>query len=105
MDTEPARVPPAQPASDALGAAVCPYIIKMMGYRMTFRPTELDHLKLEGAVGAAAADALLPIHAPIQEPIQPNGEAATRFDCPALPPPGPPDPEAAKERWEIRGPR
>jgi penicillin amidase len=42
-------------------------------------------------VGWEAAEALLPLHSPLQEPIQPNGQFAFRTDPLRLPPPGVPD--------------
>ncbi|MEQ1692525.1 MAG: penicillin acylase family protein, partial [Gemmatimonas sp.] len=45
-------------------------------------------------VGRAAADALFPVHAPIVEPIQPNGANAARFEATQIPAPGAPEPTA-----------
>jgi penicillin amidase len=45
-------------------------------------------------VGKAAADALFPVHAPIVEPIQPNGERGARVDPILIPAPGVSDPAA-----------
>ena len=55
-------------------------------------------LNAQSHVGKAAADALFPVNSPIQEPIQPNGQAAARFDFGVLPAPGPPDSQAVLAR-------
>jgi penicillin amidase len=61
-------------------------------------------LGAQALVGKAAADALFPLHSPIQEPIQPNGQKAPRYDFGDLPDPGAPDSTAriaAGARLEI----
>jgi penicillin amidase len=51
-------------------------------------------LRAQALVGQRAADALFPVNSAIQEPIQPNGQRAPRYDFAELPPPGQPDPRA-----------
>jgi len=53
-----------------------------------------SRLRVQALVGAEAAEALVPVNSPIQEPIEPNG-AAPRFALSPLPPPGGPDSAAA----------
>lgn len=48
-------------------------------------------LRAQARVGQEAADALFPVNSVIQEPIQPNGQHAPRYDFAELPPPGAPD--------------
>lgn len=73
------------------------YLIKLMGWDLTFAVTnDLRRLRLQARVGREAADALLPVNSPIQEPIQPNGSEGPRFDFRVLPPPGEIDRDAAQ---------
>jgi penicillin amidase len=61
-------------------------------------------VRAQGLVGKQAADALFPINSPIQEPIQPNGQRAPRYDFAELPPPGEGDSSAAlaaRERDQL----
>lgn len=67
------------------------YLLMRMGYTLTYSRADLLHLEAEARVGRAAADALYPVDAPIQEPIQPGPGPYPRVDSSALPPPGPPD--------------
>jgi penicillin amidase len=71
------------------------HLLNRMGYTLAFIATENDRSAATSRVGARAADALFPDNTPIQEPIQPNGQSATRFDFHPLPPPGAPDTSAA----------
>ncbi len=70
------------------------HLLNRMGATLATSNDELTHLEASARVGRAAADALFPTHAPIVEPIQPNGTKAARFDESTLPAPGAPDPEA-----------
>lgn len=67
------------------------HLLNRMGATLATSSDELTHLEAASRVGSAAADALFPDHAPIVEPIQPNGARAPRFDLPMIPPPGAPD--------------
>jgi len=73
-----------------------------MGFTLAFSADELARLAVAGRVGQAAAAALYPANSPIQEPIQPNGRAAPRFDFAILPPPGPPDTTALAMARALR---
>ena len=67
------------------------HLFGRMGWTLAFNDDELDLARAEARVGRAAAAALFPRDNPIQEPIQPNGRRAPRFDAVRLPPPGAPD--------------
>ncbi|HKG94839.1 MAG TPA: penicillin acylase family protein, partial [Gemmatimonadaceae bacterium] len=67
------------------------HLFGRMGQTLAFDDAELDLALAEARVGRAAAAALFARNSPIQEPIQPNGRRAPRFDAVRLPPPGPPD--------------
>jgi len=62
-----------------------------MALTLAFNDATYNRLAAQAKVGRAAADALFPVNSPIQEPIQPNGQRAPRFDVAAIPAPGPPD--------------
>lgn len=70
------------------------HLFARMGFTLAFGASERSHAQAAARVGAAAADALFPVHSPIVEPIQPNGSGRPRDDFRPLPPPGPPDPAA-----------
>ena len=67
------------------------HLFNRMGWTLTYVPDEAVRLAARGVVGDSAADALFPLNSPIQEPIQPNGQHAPRFDLATLPRPGAPD--------------
>jgi penicillin amidase len=67
------------------------YLLARMGLVLAYSDGELRRARVEALVGRAATDALFPVNAPIQEPIQPNGQRAPRFDFVKLPPPQPTD--------------
>ena len=69
-------------------------VLLRMGYVLTRNQVELERLAAAGAVGDAAAAALFPRHAVIQEPIQPSAGEPRRLPL-VLPPPGAPDTAAA----------
>jgi len=80
------------------------YLFLQMSYTLAWDDPALEKLEARGLVGAAAAEALFPLNAPIQQPIQPNGERAPRYDFARIPPPGPPDTAArvaAAERETV----
>ena len=63
------------------------YLFERMGLTLGFSDGELRRAAVEALVGREATDALFPRNAPIQEPIQPNGQRAPRLDFTKLPPP------------------
>jgi penicillin G amidase len=72
------------------------HLFNRMGWTLAYLALEDDRAAAASRVGRRAAEALFPDDTPIQEPIQPNGQSAPRFDVRTLPPPGLPD--AASER-------
>jgi penicillin amidase len=72
------------------------HMLARMGYTLAYLKDERTRLAVAALVGDSAADALFPVDAPIQEPIQPNGSGAPRFDFRRLPPPGAPDTNAVR---------
>jgi penicillin amidase len=70
-------------------------LLGRMGYTLAYLAVEGDRSAAASRVGLQAADALFPDDAPIQEPIQPNGQKAPRFDFHPLPAPAAPDTSAA----------
>ena len=72
------------------------YLLARMGYTLAYGSDELTRERVAALVGDAAAAAVMPEHAPIQEPIVPvAGRAAPRFDFRSIAPPGVPDARAA----------
>ena len=69
------------------------YLLKRMGWTLSFATDERRRAAAAALVGREAAEALFPIEAPIQEPIVPY--EGTRYTGVVIPPPGPPDPDAA----------
>lgn len=72
------------------------YLVRNMGWTLTYFNTERRKAAAAARVGWDAAHALFPVANPIQEPIQPTGrdEASVTFD--GLPPPGAPDSAAGQ---------
>ena len=64
------------------------YFLARMALTLGLNDGTLRRLRAQSLVGKAAADALFPVNSPIQEPIQPNGQRAPRYDFTELPPPG-----------------
>ena len=80
------------------------YLFAQMALTLAYEDETLSRLRTRALVGRGAADALFPLNSPIQEPIQPNGQVAPRYDFAVLPPPGRPDTvagSAAREREAI----
>jgi penicillin amidase len=71
------------------------HLLNRMGYILASISREEDRAAVASRVGTAAAAALFPDAEPIQEPIQPNGQARPRLDFHPLAPPGPADTTAA----------
>ena len=70
------------------------HLLNRMGATLATTRDELTHLQASARVGRAAADALFPVHSPIVEPIQPNGQSQPRFDAVRIPAPSLPDARA-----------
>jgi len=66
-------------------------LFNRMGWTLAYIAPELERALAASRVGATAAASLFPENSPIQEPIQPNGRKAPRFDFDGLAPPGAPD--------------
>jgi penicillin amidase len=67
------------------------YFFSKMALTLAFNDASYARLAAQAKVGRAAADALYPVNSPIQQPIQPNGSRAPRYEVAAVPPPGKPD--------------
>ena len=80
------------------------HLLNRMGRTLAYED-DLERIATRARVGGAAADALFPARSPIQEPIQPNGQARPRFDFMPLPPPGKPDSAAAALLATLGGAR
>jgi penicillin amidase len=78
------------------------YLFAQMALTLAYDDETLARLSVRARVGAEATEALFPLNSPIQEPIQPNGHRAPRFDFTPLPPPGVPDSLAAVAFRERR---
>lgn len=63
-------------------------LFNRMGWTLAYIVPELERALAASRVGPAAAASLFPDNSPIQEPIQPNGRKAPRFDFTHLTPPG-----------------
>lgn len=63
------------------------HLLGRMGWILALSDLEENHAAAARLVGEEAADALYPRESPIQEPIQPNGQLAPRYDRTPLPPP------------------
>ena len=72
------------------------YFFSQMALTLAYEDETLERLRVRALVGAAATEALFPLNSPIQEPIQPNGQGAPRYDfIRPFPAPGSPDTTAA----------
>lgn len=78
------------------------YLFGRMGQVLASRDPGLLKEELKALVGGAAAEALVAVNSPIQQPIQPNGGAAPREEFLPLPPPGPTDTAAARALLAIQ---
>ena len=72
--------------------------LSRMSLTLGLNDAATKRLHAQSLVGKTAADALFPVNSPIQEPIQPNGQAGPRFDFGELPPPGAADSQAVLAR-------
>jgi penicillin amidase len=67
------------------------YLQARMGLTLAYSDGELRRAQVEALIGKAAAEALFPMNAPLQEPIQPNGARAPRTEWQVIPAPQPAD--------------
>jgi penicillin G amidase len=68
------------------------HFFNQMALTLAYDDDTLLRLRVQSLVGAAATEALLPLNSPIQEPIEPNGQRAPRYDLSrSFPGPGRPD--------------
>jgi penicillin amidase len=67
------------------------HLLNDMSYVLAYSSDEARHAAAAAAVGRAAADALFPVHSPLQEPIVPTRLTEPRLLGTPIPPPGPPD--------------
>lgn len=81
-----------------LGARPAPWsvantylLLGRMALILAYNDASIQKAAAAARVGWGAADALFPVDAPIQEPIQPNPLDSTRFAFVPIPPPGAPD--------------
>jgi penicillin amidase len=82
-------------------------LLGRMGWTLAASNLEEQQRRARAMVGPAAADALYPVHSPIQEPIVPNGQTAPRYDVVHIPPPEradgtPPVPPADLQGQSLR---
>jgi penicillin amidase len=63
------------------------HLSSRMGWTLAHSDLEDLHRRAAARLGEAAADALYPSVSPIQEPLQPNGQASPRYSTDRLPPP------------------
>lgn len=78
------------------------YLLARMSQTLSYQDSELRYAAVEALVGKAAADALFPIDAPIQEPIEPvAGRRASVIRDVYIPAPSAPTSERVAEakRW------
>jgi penicillin amidase len=66
------------------------HLLGRMGWTLAMSDLERVREEAELLVGSDAAEALYPRNSPIQEPLQPNGQAGPRYDFTPIPPPAPP---------------
>jgi penicillin amidase len=66
------------------------YLFAEMGRTLALGDPAETRMAVAALVGSEAAEALVPVNSPVQEPIQPSGRAP-RFALTPLPPPGFPD--------------
>lgn len=63
------------------------YLFQQMATVLAAQDAADARERVAALMGPDVADALLPVHSPVVEPIQPNGQFAVRIDSPRLPPP------------------
>lgn len=78
------------------------YLFQQMGTVLGLDEPTGRRATFAALVGWEAAEALVPVHSPLVEPIQPNGQFAPRLDPIRLPPPGAPDSSARRLAGAFR---
>lgn len=80
------------------------YLLARMSLTLAWQDSELQRGAIEAMIGRAATEALFPVNAPIQEPIEPvAGRKAARIAEVRIPAPAPrgPDDVAEARRWDA----
>ncbi len=67
------------------------YLQARMGLTLAYSDGELRRAQIQALVGKPATEALFPVNAPLQEPIQPNAPHEPRADWQVIPAPQPAD--------------
>lgn len=78
------------------------HLLGRMGWTLALSNLEETRATAGQLVGEAAADALYPRDSPIQEPIQPSGQSAPRYELTPLPPPAGAGPLSAYQPSPVR---
>lgn len=78
------------------------YLFGRMGQTLAGFDPGLVREEVAALVGAAAAEAIVAVNSPIQEPIQPSRHGGPREEIRVLPPPGPPDTARARALAALR---
>ena len=79
------------------------YLQARMGLTLAYSDGELRREQVQALIGKAATAVLFPVDAPLQEPIQPNGQHATRADWQRIPAPQPASAEKLAQALELDG--
>ena len=79
------------------------YLQARMGLTLAYSDGELRREQVQALIGKAATAALFPVDAPLQEPIQPNGQHTTRADWQRIPAPQPASAEKLAQALELDG--
>jgi penicillin G amidase len=77
------------------------HLFSRMGQTLASQDPARDRLEVQALVGAAAAEALVPVNSPLQEPIQPAPWRTPREAFGTIAPPGEPD-SAAQRLLALR---
>ncbi|HEY5218772.1 MAG TPA: penicillin acylase family protein, partial [Gemmatimonadaceae bacterium] len=79
------------------------HVMNRMGWTLSYIPDEGARWAARELVGDSAAEVLFPLHAAIQEPIQPTGQTGPTYQFMRLPAPGRPDSSAREVAALLRG--
>lgn len=72
------------------------HLFSRMGQTLASQDPARERLEVQALVGAAAAEALVPVNSPLQEPVQPAPWPTPREAFAVIPPPGAPDSTAQR---------